>query len=145
MPKSSEPAGGNNFFAYGTLQLAEVMTLATGRILAGEPSVLEGFRRCAIRNESYPGLRGEAGCRTDGILYREVDEKFLVLLDAFEGEQYERRQVLVRTADGQSLPAHVYVTAPDFLSCLSGEGWELAFFRRKQLAAFLASHGGFRP
>jgi len=133
LPKKSEPVCGANFFAYGTLQLAEVMTGVTGRTFAGEAAVLEGFRRCAIRNEPYPGLREEPGGRTDGMLYRGLDVRSLAALDAFEGVQYARQQVQVQTADGRRHRAYVYVTAPIFLNCLTDEEWDLAAFREEHL------------
>jgi hypothetical protein len=58
------------------------------------------------------------GERVEGVLYLDLPESAWPRLDAFEGDEYNREQVEVRTADGRSLAAWTYVFKPEFASRL---------------------------
>ncbi|MFZ5776063.1 MAG: gamma-glutamylcyclotransferase family protein [Thermodesulfobacteriota bacterium] len=139
----SDAGRGWNLFVYGTLRLGEVMAAVAGGVSAGQPAVLEGYRRCRVRGEAYPGLRRQTGWLTDGILYLGVGGALLRAVDRFEGEEYLRRLVEVRVRAGARLPAFVYLTAPAFLDRLADEAWSLEAFRRDGLADFMAGYAGF--
>lgn len=87
---------GAALFVYGTLQFPEVLVALLGRTLHGRPAWLPDHARLGVRGEVFPGLVPRAGATTAGLLYEDVDAATLLRLDAFEGELYERRRVVVR-------------------------------------------------
>lgn len=122
---------GDAVFCYGSLVLPEVMERVTGRRFERRASRLDGYRRTRLRARSYPGLVPQPGATTDGCLYLDVDAQSLARLDAFEGELYERRGVVVLERE-----AWVYVLAPGFRRLATGEPWRLEDFREHDLDDF---------
>lgn len=75
-----------------------------------QPAVLHGYRRCRVRDEDYPGIvaateTGDAdsvGHRHTsvlGTLVSGLTDSDIRLLDDYEGNEYARERILVRTAD----------------------------------------------
>jgi len=132
------PGEAKAFFAYGTLQLPEVMIRVVGRTFLSEPALLEGYARLCIRGETFPGLIEAPGRRTRGSLYAGIDPSALERLDRFEDDFYERREVRVRTNDGEDRAAETYVVPKAMAHVLSQEPWDETQFRSKHLSAFLS-------
>jgi gamma-glutamylcyclotransferase (GGCT)/AIG2-like uncharacterized protein YtfP len=124
-----------NVFTYGTLLLAEVMEAVAGRRFASVPARLDGFERVRVRGAVYPGARA-AEASIDGVLWLDVDEASLARLDRFEGDTYERRHLVVGTADGPR-DAQAYVVPPANEHLLEPASWDLEGFRREHLARYL--------
>ncbi|MBM4201276.1 MAG: gamma-glutamylcyclotransferase [Gammaproteobacteria bacterium] len=124
-------------FAYGTLQLPEVMTAVTGRRFEGVPAHLPGYVRYALRRRRYPGVRPRRGHETDGVLYRNVDPRALARLDAFEDRFYRRRRLLVAVAGEHRVPAEVYTVDPSCYRLFEQRAWSLAAFRKRCLKTYL--------
>ena len=129
-----------NFFAYGSLQLPEVMLAVTGQSIASQPAVLLNYARYRLRDKSFPGIRPEPGAVVDGRVYWRIDRDALARLDSFEDEFYHRETVKIATADGKEWAAEAYVMNLVSHSMLLPEPWSLADFKRDKLAAFLLSH-----
>lgn len=123
-----------NLFAYGTLMWPEVFEAVTGRALVGTPSVLRGFLRMRVKNESYPVLiASQPQDVVEGILYRDLTEVEFRCLDRFEGEEYERREVCI-----DAVPAQVYALSPAWRHIVSAQPWTPDQMHMEQLAAFCA-------
>ncbi len=59
----------------------------------------------------YPVVHPLAGSSVDGKLLEDVDDQVLEALDAYEGDQYRRVVAAVRTSDGRTVDAYIYVPA----------------------------------
>jgi gamma-glutamylcyclotransferase (GGCT)/AIG2-like uncharacterized protein YtfP len=127
-----------NVFAYGTLQISEVMRAVTGGEYPAQPARLEGYARYCLAGRSYPGLRLEPGAETVGTLYSQVDAEALRRLDEFEDDFYRRETLPVITESGPAVPAEVYVIPPAHYALLIGRSWDLEEFRRTGLREFMA-------
>jgi len=127
-----------DFFAYGTLQIPEVMRAVTRADFLAQPARIEGYARYRLNGLPYPGLRAQAGLSADGILYRQVDAAALHRLDAFEDDFYRRECLQVRLESGALVMAWVYVIPPDHYGRLLREPWDLDEFRRTALPGFIA-------
>lgn len=127
-----------NLFAYGTLQIPEVMEAVTGARFPSELAELIDYACCRIAGCPYPGLRPRPGAVTEGLLYRGIDQRTLGLLDAFEDDFYRRETRLVTTASGSRVAAEVYLVPPQHHALLIDRPWDLAAFRRRALPGFLA-------
>lgn len=130
-------------FTYGSLMWADIMARVCGREFASEPATLAGHSRHPVRGEDYPGLRPAADGVVAGRLYRDVDAAAWARLDAFEGDEYERVDVLVALADGRTVPAQVYRFKGDVAERLLPGAWDVDAFGREGRARFLARYVGF--
>lgn len=124
-------------FAYGTLQLPEILAQVVGRSWPGSPAELLGYRRYLLQGKPYPAIVAEAGARVVGLLYPSVGPSELELLDDYEGELYERRLVTVQLGE-LTAPAFVYVLGEPGLEQLAAGEWDLERFAREHLPGFLA-------
>lgn len=130
-------------FTYGSLMWADIMARVCGREFASEPASLADHRRHPVRGQDYPGLRAAPGGLVPGRLYRDVDEAAWARLDAFEGDEYERADVVVVLADGGTLPAQVYRFRAEFAGRLLPGDWDAEAFAREGRARFIARYAGF--
>jgi gamma-glutamylcyclotransferase (GGCT)/AIG2-like uncharacterized protein YtfP len=133
----------DRFFAYGTLEIPELMEALTGRRLPSTPAVLAGFARFVVRGRAYPGIVAVADARTEGRLYSEIDARLIRLLDRFEGDLYERRRVSVR-ARGRAVSAFAYIVRASRRRHLHAEEWDRERFVAAHLARFLTLCREFR-
>lgn len=131
-----------HLFAYGTLQVPEVMRAVTGAAFPARPARLVGYARYALRDRSFPGLRAEAGAVTAGLLYGGIDAGALLRLDGFEDDFYRRETLLVAPEAGPPVAAEVYVVPPEHYSLLLPRPWNLDEFRRAALQEFMGRCGG---
>ena len=98
-------------------------------------ATLDGYRRFAVRDATYPGIVASIGSRVDGLVYADVAADDLARLDAFEGELYQRIDALVTDAQGSTMQVQTYLCVqPD---CLSDQPWLPQAFA---LHDFLASY-----
>ena len=130
-------------FTYGSLMWADIMARVCGREFASEPASLADHRRHPVRGQDYPGLRAAPGGLVPGRLYRDVDEAAWARLDAFEGDEYERADVVVTLAGGATLAAQVYRFRAEFLPRLLPGDWDADAFEREGRARFMARYVGF--
>jgi gamma-glutamylcyclotransferase (GGCT)/AIG2-like uncharacterized protein YtfP len=129
---------GKAIFCYGTLEFSEILEAVTGRRFARTGAVLEGYARYRIKGAVYPGVIGESGARTPGTLYTDVDRDALRRLDRYEDGIYVRCRVPVRTSDGGTVDAEVYVIPEHRRWALSARPWAREEFGRRHLARYLA-------
>lgn len=124
-------------FTYGSLMCEDIFRAVAGPPGRTEPATLAGYRRHPVRGADYPGIRPADDATVDGMLYHGVSAIALARLDAFEGAQYRREAVEVRTAGGAVVAAWVYVFHPAHVHRLGGGDWDAAAFMRHGKARFL--------
>jgi len=125
-------------FTYGSLEVAEIMTLISGTSPPSRAASLEGYRRRVLVGERYPGIIRDPDESTHGTLYSGIDEAALSRLDEFESDYYRRETVSVRCGSGERVSAFAYVIASDQGYRLSREVWDIEAFRRIHYVPFLA-------
>ena len=130
-------------FTYGSLMWADIMARVCGREFASEPASLADHQRHPVRGQDYPGLRPAPGGLVAGRVYRDVDTAAWARLDAFEGVEYERTDVVVTLADGATLPAQAYRFRAEFANRLLAGDWDAAAFAREGRERFIARYVGF--
>ena len=130
-------------FTYGTLMLAEVMEIVAGRSFTARRATLDGYRRRLLRDRVYPGLLPAAGESVEGVLWEDVDPPALARIDRFEGSLYERPELCVTPAPGESVSAFVYVLRPEHRALASAAAWHEAEFRARHLPAYLSECRAF--
>ena len=108
-----------DLFTYGTLMLPEIMEKVAGCRSASVPATLAGYRRTLVRGEVYPGIAEDVRGEVDGVLHLDLPVEAVRRLDVFEGEMYDRRQVVVAEAGGVARTAMTYVFRPEFRHLLT--------------------------
>jgi gamma-glutamylcyclotransferase (GGCT)/AIG2-like uncharacterized protein YtfP len=136
-------AGGRlalNVFTYGSLMYPQVWDRVVRGRYRSVSARVSGYRRLAVRDESYPGVVARAGSVVDGRLYFDVSDEDLARLDAFETDEYHRQEVQAQLLEpgGGTVGAQLYVFLRAEL--LSGQDWDADRFVREQLADFVARH-----
>jgi len=106
----------------------------------GQSAAIDGYAGYRVRNAEYPGLIRVAGSKTNGILYDNVSEKDLKVLDLFEGSIYTRRLLNVVCADGSETKAWVYVIAEHHRDILTNECWDLEEFLADGFSSFMKGY-----
>lgn len=110
-----------NVFTYGSLMFPEVWQ----RVVRGQyrsiSATLDDHVRLAIVDETYPGMIARPGSQALGVLYFDVNADDLARLDHFEGHDYRRATLHVRTAGGEPVLAESYLYLPE--QRLSKQDW----------------------
>ncbi len=128
-----------NVFTYGSLMYPEVfgpVTLANPKCHRAR---LDGWSRHAIRARTYPAAVPASGASIEGVLWIDVDEDTMRRLDRFEGEEYERQQVLVTLPGGERVDAQIYRWLE--LASLLPSDWSSDEFEQHHLPDFFRIHG----
>lgn len=120
-------------FSYGTLMFPEVWRRLAGRRHPSRPAVLADFRRCALRDGSYPGAVPHTGAATEGVLYESVSDDLLARLDRWEGPAYVRARVAVQ-AGGGLWPSYAYILAPASRARAKERDWDPRLFQQRHLS-----------
>jgi len=128
---------GVSLFAYGTLQLPEVMAAVAGRTFDAVPAWLSDHACYRLRDRVYPGLRRETGVITPGTLFLGLGPRDLARLDRFEDAFYTRIEVTVSTAALDCHAAQVYLIPPRSEYLLVYRGWSLDDFIRTRGQAYV--------
>ncbi|MFX1679852.1 gamma-glutamylcyclotransferase [Mitsuaria sp. CC2] len=134
-------------FTYGTLMWPDIMARVCGG--DAEPSAppvaatLADHARHPVRGHDYPGMIPATGHQVVGRLYLDVPESAWERLDRFEGEDYERHEVLVTLADGSWQRAWTYLFKPQAAARLDDGEWDEARFEREGKARFVSRYVGF--
>jgi len=76
-------------------------------------------------------------------VYLDLPKSAWPRLDRFEGEEYERRQVVVRLPDWRMETAWTYVFRPEYAARLADGEWDFERFLRTGKARFTAQYVGF--
>ncbi len=125
-------------FTYGTLMLPEVMEIVAGRRFAARSATLAGYRRRLLRDRVYPGLVPAAGESVEGVLWEDLDLQALARIDRFEDAPYERLELRVAVAPGESCAAFVYLLRAEHRALATDAAWHEAEFRARHLPDYLA-------
>ena len=126
-----------NLFAYGTLEVAEVILAITGKTFDSMPATLHGYARYLLKDQSYPGIVSEDGACTRGTLYRGLDLSSIQKIDNYEDTCYTKELVEVQTIDGEIVKAFAFVVPESDKSLLSEKCWDKQDFVANQLESFL--------
>jgi gamma-glutamylcyclotransferase (GGCT)/AIG2-like uncharacterized protein YtfP len=126
-----------HLFAYGTLELPAVIAKVTGVRLEARTATLPGHARYLLARYPYPAIVADAAGSVTGTMYLDLEAPAFALLDAYEGNLYERCELAVESA-GVVLSAQCYVLRGEFHGLLSRAPWDRHEFERLHLASYLA-------
>jgi len=133
----------SNIFTYGTLMYRSVWEQVVSGDYTSTPAKLLNYRKRAVCQEVYPALvQGENGT-VDGVLYRAVSQNDIIILDRFEGSEYQRIEVVVQSDGDTPIRAYTYVLHADFHEQLLPQDWDRVAFEKHGMQVFLDGYKGF--
>ncbi|CAN5425918.1 hypothetical protein BH09VER1_BH09VER1_30050 [soil metagenome] len=124
-------------FAYGTLMFPEVISAVVGRAPVGLAAEIAGYRNCAVKDHSFPGLLYAGEGIVTGVLYPGLSLTEWAKLDAFEDDFYRLQKVEVMT-EGKPRAALAYIVPPENADVLTQETWDAEAFRRDLLPRYMS-------
>lgn len=117
-------------FCYGTLQFVDVLKALLGRIPQRTPASVPGYRAAALEGRVYPGLVIHAfGGKASGVVLTDLSNEEWRILDAFEDEQYDLREVALST--GARGWAYIWPGGE-----VRAEDWDADEFQARHLSAY---------
>lgn len=118
-------------FAYGTLQVPEVLRALLGRVPAATPATAVGWRAAALTDRVYPGLVAMPGESVAGLLLTDLSAAEWRVIDAYEDDQYSLERIALR--DGRFGWTYRWTET----ATVADRAWSLADFRTRHLGSFL--------
>ena len=140
----------SGLFVYGTLQHPPLLARLLGRVPPSVAAELVGHRAAPLTGRVYPGLVVDAAHTAPGRLLLDVTDEEVAVLDTFEGPEYERVGVVVRTSEGE-VPAEAWLLTGPSSRLAEPGAWSLERFLAEGVHGFLddssagASHPGAGP
>lgn len=139
----TESIGLHKVFVYGSLQAEEVVKVLLKRIPQTLSATLDNYQRFSIKERVYPAILPVEDKKVTGKVLSGITDPELLVLDAFEDVEYERRTVDVTLTDtSEKLQVYTYVwcnsTDPD----LYGE-WDLEEWKKVHMKDFVKMTMGF--
>ncbi len=128
----------SHLFAYGTLEIPAVMYAVTGQHYPAEAARLPGYTRYLLQNKPYPGIVPGEHSEVNGMLYRNLSPQIWRRLDRYEDDFYQRQQVTIITARGESLDVWTYVIPANKHHLLSQIPWDPRYFTKHRLRRFIS-------
>jgi len=127
-----------HIFTYGSLMFEPVWSRLVLGNYTSAPALLEGYARRCVKNEDYPVVF-EAQESVKGIVYYDVEPYDLARLDAFEGEYYERKTILLHNC----VDAEVYVLKKEYFDIIDDKVWSEEAFENEGIKRFCEHYKGF--
>ncbi|MFX0580860.1 gamma-glutamylcyclotransferase family protein [Nocardia nepalensis] len=129
-------ADDDRLFVYGTLQFPEVLVELIGRRPECVAAELAGWRVATLPGRVYPGLVPAVGGVARGAVLSGLDAAERAVLDAFEDDEYELRQVRLDSVTS----AWTYV----WTSGVAQDDWFAERFAAEHLESFVLRCAGWR-
>ncbi len=108
----------------------EIILALLGRVPRHRDASLSAYARFLVRGASYPGIVPALESSVEGTLYEGLFDAEWQLLDEYEGDLYERRNVVV-TVGTQAIEAFSYVVRPQRVDELTERAWDLQWYLRE--------------
>ncbi len=118
----------------------ELFKALTNKSFSTKFGVLNGYTQFFINDNS-----GQAAIipfpdrMVDGVVYMDIDEESLAILDAFQGKNFIREEVTIEGEGGEWLDAFSYCLKLSRKSLLTSDEWSEDVYRDKYLKKVLKS------
>lgn len=125
-----------SFFFYGTLMDPDLQAVVLGgRLPAGIPAVLAGYRRRTVAGQDFPAIMPAEGSSVSGLLVDGIGPAMAARASFYEGEQYTGAPVTAARDNGTDITAWTFLPT---LGLHPGTGsWDLARWQRRHKARTL--------
>ncbi len=135
-----------HLFTYGTLMFPAVWRAVVGREFPTRPASAAGFCVTRAQGELFPVMyAGHPGDVVRGLLYVDVDDATMAVLDEFESTLYERVALSATLADGGEVTCHAYLLPERNRRFASDEAWTREWFERAAMEEYLRRIEAWSP
>ncbi len=127
-----------NWFFFGSMMDQEVLEIVVGRTVLEEEmitTILPGYRRVGVANESYPALVHTSNQSIEGVLIEDLDASESLRIIYFEGEEYKPEEVQLQLKNHKPESAYCFLASAD-LELVDRE-WDFESWRTQHLQDFL--------
>jgi gamma-glutamylcyclotransferase (GGCT)/AIG2-like uncharacterized protein YtfP len=132
---------GKHVFVYGSLMYLPVWGQVVRGVYPCLNAIARGYQRHAVPGETYPAMVPNPSAQVQGLVWLNVLPEDVKNLDAFEGPEYERREIeVVLNTSGETLKAETYIWLNQ--DVLTDELWSVTRFEAEGMQAFLNKHVG---
>lgn len=132
----------SSIFVYGTLCSPAVLRVLLGRVpMLQSPAFLTGYQRHPVIGQVFPGMIPSLDPKiqtTQGVLLQALNSKEMNVLDYFEGDEYERRDVTV-SFQGIMKETQTYVWSNPVAELDIEKEWDYYQFCNEKLDWYLAT------
>ena len=97
--------------------------------------ILNDFKRVKVKEAHYPAIVHSKGDKVEGLVVYGIANDALLLLDQFEDDEYQRKDVAVLVRGGEKTTATTYVAGPNM--SLDDEGWCFSTWQQIHRKEFL--------
>jgi len=123
-------------------------------LLTTQPAILHSYRRHKVRSGDYPAIIDSPESSVRGTYVRGLTEGDIWRLDIFEGDEYERRRVKVKTLkevgddkgrgniEGEEVEVETYVWIAGKGMLEDGE-WDFEEFRREKMHRWVGQRNDY--
>jgi hypothetical protein len=119
-----------SFFFYGTLMDPDLQAAVLGgRLPAGIPAVLAGYRRRLVAGRDYPAIAPAEGASVSGLLVDGISPAMAARASLYEGPQYTAVALPVTTEDGTARDAWTFLPVPGVR--LGADDWSLETWQQR--------------
>lgn len=122
----------------------EIMREVAGKFEFVCDAVLNDYICLAVKEEEYPGIKANIGSKTTGKLYTGISDEGVDRLDVFEGEYYQRTEVMVEDIDGTKYMADTYMFRDKYSDFLCSIEWDFQDFEKNGKKLFEDNYFGWK-
>ena len=97
--------------------------------------ILKDFKRVKVKGAHYPAIIDCKGEKVEGLVVYGISNNALLLLDKFEDDEYQRKNVTVFTRNDQKTKVATYVAGPNM--SIDEEGWCFSTWQQNHRKEFL--------
>lgn len=131
-------------FVYGSLMSSEVLKALLGRIPLSREGVLYGYNRRFLQDRCYPAIYADAHSAVSGKILSDLTPAECKLLDAFEDDCYELKEVEIVLDKSGTEKAFAYTLPPKNKNQLTDRDWSFEHFLEHNLSDYLAGIARFK-
>lgn len=117
----------------------EIVKSLTGKTFQTKFGLLHGYNQFAIRDEGQSAMIPFPDRSVDGVVYLDVDDESLAVLDGFQGNRFVREEVSIEGEGGEWLEATAYCLKLSRKQILSKDEWDEDVYREKYLKKVLGT------
>lgn len=131
-----------HLLTYGSLMFSGVWKRLIKGDYKAERATINGYARRCVKGDEYPVIFPAKESVT-GVVYFDISEEDMKILDAFEGDFYERRTLIASLGNHQSVQVEVYVLKEQYYHIIDDKPWSEAYFAQEGIKRFLDNYKGF--
>ena len=131
-----------HLLTYGSLMFKDVWKRLIQSEYKADRATISGYARRCVKGDEYPAVF-PANESVTGVVYFDISDEDMQILDAFEGEYYERKTLTASLGNHQSIPVEVYILKEQYYHIVDDTLWSELHFAQEGIKRFIENYKGF--